>query len=70
VRFPGNATDSSAQTVTSLDGSLADWLYFMGHWGNDALPEDNPRQAALFGFKTPVGGPTRLKNKRLNGGEI
>lgn len=42
------------------------WLYFNGHWGDQAYPATDARQQALAGFRRYVDGPTGPVSKQLD----
>lgn len=63
-----NATSHSFVSATNmLNGtSPVSAMQYHGRWGDQAYPEDDPRQKKFFGFLKYVGGPTGPYNKQLN----
>lgn len=66
VKIPGYF-ESVAPTDT-----LAGWLYFTGHWGDQEYPDDDPRQKGkgLLGFRRYGDGPTGPAFKDLMRKEV
>lgn len=65
---PGNYSDDTGK-FSSYGDEPTDWLYFAGHWGDDRLPESDPRQNCDFGVDGLCqyqGGPTGPYFKDLN----
>lgn len=75
VTYPNNTNgDDSSPTFAALpnpsDASAAtpvNWLYFLGQWGDNQLPKDDPRQSGLFDVAYKyTGGPNGPRFKQLN----
>lgn len=65
---PGNYSDDTGK-FSAYGDEPTDWLYFAGHWGDDRLPENDPRQNCDFGVDGLCqyqGGPTGPYFKDLN----
>ena len=56
----------SANSFTAYDGAPVNWLYYLGHWGDEQLPNGTPGQEDLFGLYKYVSGPTGPIDKVLN----
>ncbi|GAA99938.1 hypothetical protein E5Q_06641 [Mixia osmundae IAM 14324] len=58
---------NDSPNFTVADGSTFDpgFLYYIGKWGDHALPESNPAQSDLFGYQKWTDGPTGPRDKTL-----
>jgi hypothetical protein len=50
------------------ESNPVDWFHFIGHWGDEQLPDSDEHQKTVphFGLKKYVGGPTGPKFKHLD----
>ena len=57
----------SSNTFAAYDGvTSVNWLYYLGRWGDNQLPDNGPGQVDLFGLRKFVSGPTGPITKVLN----
>lgn len=62
------SVDSTGHNFAALDGSPTNWLYYTGHWGDEAYPTSDPRQHEILGISATqkwTGGPTGPEDKQL-----
>ncbi|KAL9053966.1 MAG: hypothetical protein Q9162_004456 [Coniocarpon cinnabarinum] len=78
VTFPSGsaATDDSNPTFTALtspnsQAGPTNWLNYNGQWGDDQIPDSDPRQMdTFFGVTRYVAGPNGPKFKQLRRAEV
>jgi len=58
---------AKTKTYASYDPSYPTrWLYYLGQWGDQQLPDSNPNQRDFFGQRKYTSGPTGPEDKQLN----
>lgn len=64
--------DISSTSFTALDSnSPTGYLSFIGRWGDQEYPKDDPRQSDLFGIESRyASGPTGPRDKNLNRSKV
>lgn len=62
--------DAASQRFTAYDTSTpVNWLYYLGKWGDEQYPDDDPRQQSILGIDGLYkygSGPTGPIDKQLN----
>jgi len=67
----GNGTTNG--TFVGLDSAPTEWLHFIGRWGDEQYPDDDPRQVNLLNLNITwlyETGPTGPLDKELNRTDI
>ncbi|KAI9877838.1 MAG: hypothetical protein M1830_002674 [Pleopsidium flavum] len=58
--------DATSKTYAPYDSSYpTHWLYYVGQWGDQQLPDSNPNQRDFFGERKYTSGPTGPEDKQL-----
>lgn len=56
-----------------MTSESVNWLSFLGHWGDEKYPQDDPIQDCVFGIDALckyTGGPTGPIDKQLDREEV
>ena len=69
-----NASANEEEGFTAYDPSYPTaWLRFVGRWGDEEYPDEDPRQEKILGIDAAarfVGGPTGPRDKQLKRKEV